>query len=178
MKASRALALFTLMLIGEGIFLLPFVVTRVFRPTFLTVFDINNTQLGAAFSVYGIVAMVSYFAGGPLADRFSPKKLIIVALLMTAGSGIVMGMIPSLATLTILYGFWGFSTILLFWSAFVKATRQFGGEQSQGLSYGLVDGGRGLIAAVIASSSVYLLAFFLPVEADDASVQQLSNALS
>ena len=178
MKGNKALALFTLMLIGEGVFLLPFVVTRVFRPTFLTVFDINNTELGTAFSVYGIVAMVSYFAGGPIADRFSAKRLIMVALFMTAASGIIMGLIPSLATLTLLYGFWGFSTILLFWAAFIKATRQFGGEQSQGLSYGLVDGGRGLIAAVIASASVGLLAFFLPVAPDDASVQQLSDALS
>ena len=178
MKGNKALALFTLMLIGEGIFLLPFVVTRVFRPTFLTVFDINNTELGTAFSVYGIVAMVSYFAGGPIADRYSPKRLIMVALLMTAASGLIMGLIPSLTTLTLLYAFWGFSTILLFWAAFIKATRQFGGEQSQGLSYGLVDGGRGLIAAAIASASVGLLAFFLPVDPDNATVQQLSDALS
>ena len=166
------------MLIGEGVFLLPFVVPRVFRPTFLKVFDITNLELGTAFSLYGIIAMVSYFAGGPIADRYSPKKIIIVSLLLTALSGVVTGFIPSLATLTILYGFWGFSTILLFWAAFVKATRQFGGEQSQGQSYGLVDGGRGLIAAVIASSSVLLLKYFLPVEPALASLSQLSEALS
>lgn len=177
MKLRKALILFTLMLIGEGVFLLPFVVTRVFRPTFLKVFDITNLELGTAFSLYGIIAMVSYFAGGPIADRYSAKKLIIVSLLMTAASGIVMGFIPSLATLTLLYGFWGLSTILLFWAAFIKATRQFGGENTQGRSYGLVDGGRGLVAAVIASSSVLLLEAFLPVNADMASTAQLSDAL-
>jgi len=70
------------MLIGEGVFLLPFVVTRVFRPTFLTVFDINNLELGSAFSLYGIVAAVSYFLGGPLADRFPPKRLLIISCLL------------------------------------------------------------------------------------------------
>lgn len=176
MKLRKTLVLFTLMLIGEAVFLLPFVVTRVFRPTFLKVFDITNLQLGTAFSVYGIVAMASYFIGGPIADRYSPKKLIIVSLLATAVGGIFMGLIPSLATLTLLYGFWGFSTILLFWAAFIKATRQYGGENSQGRSYGLVDGGRGLVAALIASSSVYLLSFFLD-NPDTATIPELSDAL-
>lgn len=176
MKLRKTLVLFTLMLIGEAVFLLPFVVTRVFRPTFLKVFDITNLQLGTAFSVYGIVAMASYFIGGPIADRYSPKKLIIVSLLATAIGGIFMGLIPSLATLTLLYGFWGFSTILLFWAAFIKATRQYGGENSQGRSYGLVDGGRGLVAALIASSSVYLLSFFLD-NPDTATIPELSDAL-
>lgn len=177
MKLRKALVLFTLMLIGEGVFLLPFVVTRVFRPTFLKVFDITNLELGTAFSVYGIVAMASYFLGGPIADRYSPKKLIIVSLIVTAAGGIFMGLIPSLATLTFLYGFWGLSTILLFWAAFIKATRQYGGENSQGRSYGLVDGGRGLVAALIATGSVFLLDFFLPVNADVATVEDLSSAL-
>ncbi len=177
MKLRRALVLFTLMFIGECVFLLPFVVARVFRPTFLKVFDITNLELGTAFSLYGIIAMVSYFAGGPIADRYSPKKLLVISLLMTAAAGIIMGFIPSLATLTLLYGFWGLSTILLFWAGYIKAIRQFGGENTQGRSYGLVDGGRGLVAAVIASSSVLLLDVFLPVNADNATVDQLSNAL-
>jgi len=178
MKTKKVFLLFTMMLIGEGVFLLPFVVTRVFRPTFLKVFDITNLELGTAFSVYGIVAMISYFAGGPIADRYSPKKLLIFSLLVTALAGIIMAMIPSLATLTLLYGFWGLSTILLFWAGYIKAIRQFGGEESQGRSYGIVDGGRGLVAAVIASSSVLLLDAFLPSVVETASLNQLSSALS
>ncbi|NQZ76379.1 MAG: MFS transporter, partial [Ekhidna sp.] len=72
MRLRRTLSIVTLMLIGELIFLLPFVVTRIFRPTFLKVFDITNLELGTAFSLYGIVAMIAYFAGGPIADRFAP----------------------------------------------------------------------------------------------------------
>ncbi len=66
---KHSLAMFTLIAAGEGAFLLPFVVARIFRPTFLDVFQITNHQLGTAFSFYGIVAMVAYFPGGPLADR-------------------------------------------------------------------------------------------------------------
>jgi len=166
------------MLIGEGIFLLPFVVTRVFRPTFLTIFDINNLQLGFAFSLYGIIAFGSYFFGGPLADRFAPKNLLIVSLLTTALGGFVMATIPSLATLTFIFAFWGLSSILLFWSAFIKGIRQFGGEGTQGRSQGLVDGGRGLIAAVIATSSVFLLDAFLSVPVGEATTDDLKHALS
>lgn len=177
MKARKAFILFTLMLIGEAVFLLPFVVTRVFRPTFLKVFDITNLELGTAFSLYGIIAMISYFVGGPIADRYSPKKLLITSLLLTAGAGIIMALIPSLGTLILLYGFWGVSTILLFWAGYVKAIRQFGGEKTQGRSYGLVDGGRGLVAAVIASASVLLLEAFLPINVELASIDDLSKAL-
>lgn len=177
-KHYKSITLFIFMLIGEGIFLLPFVITRVFRPTFLTVFEINNLQLGSAFSVYGIVAAVSYFFGGPLADRFSPKNLLIVSLLATSVAGFLLAGVPSLNTLTLLYAFWGFSTILLFWSAYIKGIRQFGGENSQGKSQGLVDGGRGFIAAILATSSVFLLDAFLPTSADTATYDDLKKALS
>jgi MFS family permease len=173
----KAFSLFTLMVIGETVFLLPFVLTRVFRPTFLKVFDITNLELGTAFSLYGIVAMISYLIGGPIADRYSPKKMIISSLIITSLGGISLALIPSLMTLTLLYAFWGVSTILLFWSAFIKATRQYGGEDTQGRSYGLIDGGRGLIAALIASGSAYLLGWFLH-DPDTATIPELSFALS
>jgi len=166
------------MVIGEGIFLLPFVVTRVFRPIFLTVFEIDNLQLGSAFSLYGLVAALSYFLSGPLADRFPPKVLLISSLFATAIAGFIMATIPSLLILSLLYSFWGLSTILFFWSAYVKGIRQFGGESSQGRSHGLVDGGRGFLAALMATSSVFLLDAFLPVSVNQATQENLSHALS
>ena len=147
-KIKRTLILVTLMIAGEVIFLLPFVVARIFRPTFLKVFEISNLQLGTAFSLYGVIAMVSYFAGGPMADRFSPRILMTVSLILTAIGGFFMALIPSLLGLTLLYGFWGISTIFLYWAASVKVIRQFGGNTTQGRAFGLVDGGRGLVAAV------------------------------
>ena len=41
------------MLAGEGIFLLPFLLARIFRPTFLAVFEISNFELGSLYSIYG-----------------------------------------------------------------------------------------------------------------------------
>ena len=167
-----------LILVGESIFILPFLVTRVFRPTFLKVFEITNFELGSAFSVYGIVAAISYFFGGPIADKFSPRQLISSSLFATSVAGFVMATIPSTTTLTILYGFWGLTTILLFWAAFIKATRLFWSEKKQGKAYGTVDAGRGVFAAILATASVLLLNSFLPSDANNSSIEELSKALA
>jgi nitrate/nitrite transporter NarK len=74
-KKGRSITLITLVIAGEAIFFLPFVLARIFRPTLLDHFGITNTEIGIWFSVYGIVAMISYFLGGALADRFSGQGL-------------------------------------------------------------------------------------------------------
>lgn len=177
MNLKKALILLSLMFSGECIFILPFLITRIYRPTFLKVFDITNFELGTAFSVYGIVAAASYFFGGPLADKFSPKKLMAFSLIITCLGGLAMSNIPSLSVLTALYGLWGLSTILLFWAAFIKATRLLGGHENQGKSFGTVDAGRGFIAAALASVSVLLFDYFLKSPAEVASIEELSGAL-
>lgn len=155
--AARAFTLFTLMLAGEVVFLLPFVLTRVFRPTLLDVFGLTNLQLGLAFSVYGVVAVLAYFAGGPLADRFSARGLMTGALVATALGGVLFAARPAEGPLRWLYGYWGLTTILLFWAALIKATRAWGGPDRQGTAFGLLDGGRGLVAALLASGLVLVL---------------------
>lgn len=167
-----------LIVAGETVFLLPFVLARIFRPTFLDVFGLTNFQLGSAFSVYGIVAMISYFAGGPLADRFSARRLMAAALVATSLGGVVMATVPSLGVLTVLYGFWGMTTILLFWAALIRATREWGGPAAQGRAYGILDGGRGLVAALLASLSVAIFAAFLPIDVESASLEERTRALS
>ena len=162
---------------AEAIFLLPFVVVRIFRPTFLDVFEITNFQLGIAFSVYGTVAMISYFLGGPLADRYSARKLMTIALVVTSIGGIFFGLVPSLDIMIILYGFWGVSTILLFWAALIRATREWGGSSFQGRAYGFLDGGRGIVAALIASVSVAIFASLLPTDVVSASMEERESAL-
>jgi len=169
--------MFTLIAAGECVFLLPFVVARIFRPTFLDVFNITNLELGVAFSLYGVIAMVSYFLGGPLADRFSAKRLMGTALIATSLGGIVFVTVPSLQILTILYGFWGFTTIMLFWAALIRATREWGGQGAQGKAYGLLDGGRGFLAAALASISVVIFAELLPQDVASTTLAQRSHAL-
>jgi len=171
-----AMVIVALMVAGESIFLLPFVLARVFRPTFLDVFEITNLQLGTAFSLYGIVAMASYFAGGPIADRFSARRLMAAALVATGFGGAVLAGIPSIPVMNGLWAFWGLTTILLFWAAMLRATREWGGVASQGRAYGLLDGGRGLLAAVIATATVVVFAALLPGDASTATPDEIEAA--
>ena len=162
--------LLLLILAGESVFILPFVLARVFRPTVLEVFGLDNVQLGLCFSVYGVVALVSYLFGGPLADKFPPRKLIAVALWMTALGGLVYATFPSYLVLKILYGYWGFTTIFLFWAAMIKATRVWGGANSQGKAFGFLDGGRGLVGALFGALGVFVFSFFISSEIGDTTL--------
>ena len=153
-----------IILAGESVFILPFVLARVFRPTVLEVFELTNLELGLCYSVYGIVAMISYPFGGPLADKFPPRKLLAVALWMTALGGFVYASYPSLQILQVLYGYWGFTTIFLFWAPMIKATRIWGGADSQGKAFGFLDGGRGLTGALFGTLGLLIFSMFVAGE--------------
>ncbi len=161
---------------GEAIFALPFVLVRIFRPTVLEVFAIDNTELGAAFSAYGIVAMASYLLGGPLADRFPARRLMTGALLGTALGGLYFATMPDRSMLPWLYAWFGFITILPFWAALLRVTREWGGDDAQGRAYGLLDGGRGLVAALVSTFSVAIFAAMLP-DAANATLEAKQDAL-
>ena len=169
--------MFTLVFAGEAIFGLPFHVSRYFRPTYVEVFEITQTQLGVFGSIYGFVAMFSYLLGGGLADRFSPRGLLVFSLLATGISGLYMATIPSFAAMCLLFGFWGVSTILPFWSALIRATREWGGREQQGVAFGLLDGGRGLLAALLAMLALFLFAQLLPDGGVSATPEQRKAAL-
>ena len=161
-----------LILAGESVFILPFVLQRVFRPTVLEVFDLDNLQLGLCFSVYGIVALLSYLFGGPLADKFPPRKLIAVALWMTALGGLVYASFPSYTVLKMLYGYWGFTTIFLFWAPMIKATRVWGGSASQGKAFGYLDGGRGLVGALFGTVGILIFSLFINSDISQLTVSE------
>ncbi|MGB1016055.1 MAG: MFS transporter [Nannocystaceae bacterium] len=154
----------TLIFAGEAIFCLPFVLPRVFRPTMLDVFGLTNIELGLAFSTYGITAMIAYIVGGPLADRYSPRRLMTVAMFATAAGGVVLAGLPTGMHLNLLYAWWGVTSIFLFWAPLIRATREWSGDEQQGWAFGLLEGGRGLVAAGLGSLAVVVLALLLPVD--------------
>ena len=159
---GRWVAIISLIIAAEAIFTLPFHVARFFRPTLLLALGLDNTQLGLVQSAYGVVAMLAYFPGGPLADLFSARKLLTASLLATAAGGFYFARLPSFEGLWILFAFWGLTSILLFWAALIRATREWGEPTRQGQAYGLLDAGRGLLAAGMASIAVALFAVFFP----------------
>ena len=173
---QKFLILALLILSGEFIYFLPYVLSRVFRPTFLDVFQLNNFQLGSLFSVYGIVAFLSYVYGGVITDKYSPRKLMSSALFLTALGGLVLASYPSYQTLQVLYGYWGFTSVFLFWGAMIKATRLWGGDNNQGKAFGFLDGGRGIVAASMGSIGVFIFSIILTTDIESASVIERQEA--
>ncbi len=179
MKAKQPFYYIILLILsGEAVFILPFVLARIFRPTFLDLYQINNTQLGFCYSVYGIIAVVSYFFGGIIADRFPPGRLMGIALIATALGGIYLSTYPDAAQLKLLYGYWGCTTILIFWAALIKATRAWGGEERQGKAFGFLDGGRGLVAAGFGSLGLFVLSLFVTGSMEDLGFDERREAFS
>ncbi|WP_240642377.1 MFS transporter [Nonlabens xiamenensis] len=167
-----------LVLAGEANFILPFVLPRIFRPTVLELFELNNTELGTCFSIYGVVALFSYLFGGQLADRFSPRYLMSISLLLTGLGGFYMATFPSGFYLGLLYGYWGFTTIFLFWAAMIKATRIWGGTSRQGLAFGLLDGGRGATSWLFGFLAISLFGLFLLKDINLSAFSEQKEAFS
>jgi len=170
----RVVLIVILIIAGEMVFGLPFHTARFFRPTLLEVFGFSNTQLGDLFAVYGIAAMLAYFPGGALADRFSARFLLSASLFATAAGGLYMATIPGAPQMAALYGYWGISTIFLFWGA----TREWGGRGSQGMTFGILEAGRGLTAAVVAGVAVSIFAALMPEAVELASDEERRAAFS
>ncbi len=166
------LVLIAIIISGEMIFTLPFHVARYFRPTLVNVLGTGHTGLGDAFAIYGIFAFLSYFPGGMLADRFSARKLMSLSLVATALGGVYFATLPGQFGLYIVFGYWGVTTILLFWSAMIRATREWGGKAAQGRAFGILDGGRGLLGASFGALGTLLLVF---LGAPDIGTNELVN---
>ncbi len=166
---SRATLILTLVVAGELVFGLPFHTARFFRPTMLEVFGFTNTQLGDLFAVYGVTAMLAYFPGGALADRFPARTLLTASLAATGVGGLFMLSIPDALPMALLYGYWGLTTILLFWGALIRATRDWGGVSEQGMAFGVLEAGRGLVAALFAAAAVTVFAALMPTLVESAT---------
>lgn len=162
---TRYLYIAVLVIAGEMVFGLPFHTARFFRPTLLETFGFTNTQLGYVLGVYGVTAMLSYFPGGAIADRFSARTLLSASLFATSLGGLYMATLPGIVGFGLVYGFWGFTTIFLFWGALIRATREWGGKTSQGTAFGILEAGRGITAALFATLAVAVFALFMPDDA-------------
>ena len=149
------------MLAAESIYILPYVLARVFRPTFLDVFNLTNLELGGLFSIYGVVAFFSYLYGGVLADRYSPRKLLSISLIFTSLGGLIMMTYPSYLIMQLLFAYWGFTTVFIFWAPMLKATRAIGGVKMQGKTFSFLDGGRGVVASSIGLIGVLIFSVLI-----------------
>lgn len=136
-----------------------------FEVSILESFSITQTQLRYCSSMLGFIFMITYIPSGWLADRFSSRKLLSLSLLATGLLGIWFSTMPSYSSLLIIYGAWGVATGLTFWSAHIKLVAMLASKDQQGRFFGILDGGRGLIEALLATIAIALFAYMLRQDA-------------
>jgi nitrate/nitrite transporter NarK len=141
---------------GGIIFMLPFL-REVYYIPMQQAFGYTNTQMGVLMSVFGAVSLLTYFPGGWIADRYSPRKLMTGALLATGLGGLYFSTVPSYSVSILIHAFWGACISLVFWGAMIKATRAWAPAEEQGRAFGILEGGRGV--SEVLSSTVFLAIF-------------------
>jgi MFS family permease len=141
-----------------------------FELSILEAFNITQTQLRYCSSMLGLIFMISYVPSGWLADRFSSRKLLAYSLFATALLGIWFSTMPSYNTLLIIYGAWGLATGLTFWSAHIKLVTMLAKKDQQGRFFGILDGGRGLVEALLATVAVAMFAYVLSQQSGSTTI--------
>lgn len=111
--------------------------------------ELSAQDYGNIISVYGIVAMVSYFFGGLLSDRFSPKNLIAIAMIGTAACNFYIASVPGYTGTLIAHIVMAIMGMAFYWSALVKSIGLLGNASEQGRLFGYLEGVRGIISTVI-----------------------------
>lgn len=157
MSTVRRWVIMTVLSFSGGIiFLLPFL-QEVYYIPLADALNLNNTEVGSLMSVFGVTAMLSYFPGGWLADRVSPRKLITISLLTTGASGLYFATFPSYRISLAIHALWGITVTFLFWGAMIRVTRNWAPASEQGKAFGFLETGRGLAEVL---SAMALLAVF------------------
>ncbi|MFM0293031.1 MULTISPECIES: MFS transporter [Paraburkholderia] len=157
-KTQRYIQLMLLVIAAGAIYPILYL-RQVYQPTMLEVFHITDSQLGYLYSSLGTIFLLSYLPSGWLADRIAPRLLICFSLIATGALGLWYSTAPSFPMLMMIFGGWGLSTGLTFWAAVIKRVTMIAGTHEQGRFFGLLDGGRGLIEAMLATIAITLFAW-------------------
>ncbi len=85
--------------------------------------------------------------------------LISFSLIATGALGLWYSTAPSFGALVFIFGAWGLTTGLTFWAAIIKRVSMIASHDEQGRFFGFLDGGRGLIEALLATIAISLFAW-------------------
>lgn len=141
----------TLLLLAAGagiIFQLPYI-RETFYPQIQSAMNLTNAQMGLLSSGYATMATLSYFIGGIVADKFSARKLLTFSFIATGLLGLWFSTFPGYNVARVIFVLMGITTIITYWSACIKATRMLGTSDEQGRLFGLQEGLRGILNAVL-----------------------------
>ena len=77
---------------------------------FLDTYKITDVQAGQLLTFFGITAVIGYFIGGWIADKFNPKMLVVLSAILTAAAGTVVAFSSSFTVLKVMYFIFGITS--------------------------------------------------------------------
>ena len=162
---------FTLLLLAAGAIYPLLYLRQNFETSILEAFQITTSDLGDYYSMLGIMYFLCYVPSGWLADRISPRLLVTVSMAGTGALGLWFATIPSKEVLVYIFMAWGIAAGLTFWASMIKGVKMLAHKDEQGRFFGILDGGRGLVEAVLATVAIAIFAYAVETEG-------LSNTLA
>ncbi|WP_431606927.1 MFS transporter [Mycoplasmopsis felis] len=124
-------------------------------PNLHTYLNIREDQVATLTSIIGWVTLITQLPGGFLANKFSSKWLLFIAVFSTCiitiwfGFNILYSSTQSPDSLfiqyAIIWGLWGVSSTLVFWTPLWKLVSQQTTKENQGLAYGIQGTANGII---------------------------------
>ena len=127
-----------------------------FEISVLEALRITASDLGELYALLGFVFSVAYIPSGRLADLYQPRLLMSFALAAVGLLGLWFSTYPSLFELRLIFLGWGLAGGLCFWASLIKAVNLLADSSEQGRFFGILDGGRGLVEALLASVAVLM----------------------
>lgn len=104
----------------------------------------SNTEIGLIMSTFGIAAIILYAPSGVIADKFSHRKMITSAMIITGLLGLLMATYPPLWVMLCIQIAFAITTILMLWSVSIKAASLLDDHSEQGKIMGWMEGLRGV----------------------------------
>lgn len=175
-KVKRYFQFLLIVLSAGAIYPIMYLKTN-YQETLLEVFNISLQQLNTIYSFLGIVWVIGYFPSGLLSDKFSAKKLLSISLFGTALGGLWFAQIPSYTNVVIIYCIWGVFSVFTFWSAHMKMVKLLASEEEEGRFFGILDGGRGVVEAALASVALLIFSRIMGSSTDIADKRSAMVAI-
>ncbi len=120
-------------------------------------FNTDLPTIASFVQVYGTVAFILYIPAGVVADMFGAKKLMVVSLAMTSVLSLLYGMTTSVSVVKWITIGMAVSTILTFWSAWLKSIARAGGPGESAKSFGLVYSMTGIFTVLFGTICTFIV---------------------
>ncbi len=132
-----------------------------FENSMLEAFSITQDQLGECSSLVGLLLVLTYVPSGWLADRFGANKLLSMSMASTGALALWMASDLPFFQLKLAFAGLGITSGLLLWGALIKTTSLVAPHDQQGRFFGMLESGRGIAEAVLATAALALFAYYL-----------------